>query len=109
MKLINPQGGAGGTVLDAYANILLTGSTPSIVKASSNVTSITDRGVGLFTLNMDALASANYTATSMPINSPRFIYQDNSVTKTTTALPIKVATTADAGIDVSFYIMIAGA
>lgn len=101
-------GGSSGTTLDAYANVTVSGSTPSIVKASSNVTSITDRGIGRYTINMDALASANYTAVITANGNSQIMYQDNTPAKTTTAFPLASYYPSAYG-DISFYVMMAGA
>ena len=67
--------------LDAYAKVTVAAGTPAITKASSNVTSITDRAAGKFRINTTALASANYTITGMAIN------RTTPVRPTTPAVP----------------------
>lgn len=94
--------------LDAYANITVTAGTPSITKSSSNVTSITDRAVGRFTLNMNALASADYGICGNVRGASSLIFEDTVVTKTTTAVGYAVYTTA-AYADISHFVFTAGA
>ena len=62
MKIVNPGGGSGvesgSYAADLYAYCDGTG-TPSVTKSSSNVTGITDRATGRYTITHTALASAN--------------------------------------------------
>lgn len=99
--------------LDAYANVTVAAGTPAITKASSNVTSITDRAAGKFRINTTALASANYTITGMAINNDSIAFNDIGVgggqANATTSFDIDVISNTSVYRDDSFYVMAAGA
>ena len=65
------------------------------IRASGNVTSVTDNGTANYTINFtNALADANYTLTSMQgqnvtSSQARAVVYDQDNTKTTTALQIR--------------------
>ena len=60
---------AGGNAVKAWVNF--NGIGTIAIRASYNVSSITDNGTGDYTVNFTtALADANYAAISMPSNNP---------------------------------------
>jgi hypothetical protein len=106
MKLINPQADGSGITIDAYARVTTTAGVPALTKNSSNISSITDRSLGRYTLNIDALASANASVVMTCWGNDRIMWQDTGTTaQTTTAIPIATSPTADD----SFSVMITGA
>jgi hypothetical protein len=115
MDLINPGGGSGSSgvsEVDLYAYINASSGTPTIVKASSNLTSITDTAVGQYTLNFDAMASANY-AWAGSVNSTTggavmFVIFEVD-TRSTTALPVRVTSNSSTAQDTEFSVIITGA
>lgn len=78
---------AGGNAVKAWVNFNGTGTVA--IRASFNVSSITDNGTGDYTVNFtNALADANYSAVSVPSNNvatgsicTTFIYSTYSTTQ----------------------------
>ena len=100
----------------SFCRVTASGGTV-VLSESFNVTSVTDRGVGQYTINFTtAHTNANYifsaatehrnSADSASIN---FIGQEEGVSKTASALPIIARTTANVNTDVDeFYIITFG-
>jgi hypothetical protein len=104
--------GSSGTTIDAYAYVDATSGTPTIQK-SNNVSSITDGGVGIYTVNFtSALASANYSWAGsgenlVPNEALVVIYEAG--TRSTTALPVRVSNTSSTAYDTTFSVIVTGA
>lgn len=95
--------------VDVYVNAYDNSGTPTIIKSSSNVSSLTDRGTGLYTINMSALTSADYTAVGVA-KKARFVYEDGPGTvKTTTAYGFTLVSTGNSPQDWDWYMVITGA
>ena len=100
--------------LNAYAYIDATSGTPIIQKAM-NVSSITDGGEGIFTVNFtSALASTNYSAAGMSEKTtggpqPDIVYEKGDVARTTTAMAIRVSSAVSYPRDEKFSIIVVGA
>jgi hypothetical protein len=110
----NGNVGGGKPELDAYA--FVDGSaTPPVVTKGRNVSSITDDGVGEFSLNFTtALASANYTWVGTAIspsgntNSITVMGKGN-VTTTVSLLPLRLNYANGVDADVKFNVIVTGA
>ena len=107
MNLINP----GNTEINAYCYVAAEDGSPSITKAKG-VTSITDSGVGQYTVNMTALASADYSWAGSVVsthgNAGMFCIWEVD-TRSTTALPVRISTNSNTAIDADFSLLITGA
>lgn len=106
----NASGSAPVYACRAWVNFNGTGTVA--IRASGNVSSVTDNGTGLYTLNfVNALPDANYAVSVMSTlyasnNGTVFPYINGTQTggatvKTTTALQIIIATTAGRGYDMA--------
>jgi hypothetical protein len=89
----------------AWVNFNGTGTVA--IRASYNVSSITDNGVGDYTVNFaTALADASYawsaSAQALAANNVWVVGNPNSVSPTSAALRIKVAQANFANVDVDF-------
>ena len=98
--LLNVSGGAPMYACRAWVNFNGTGTVA--IRASGNVSSITDNGVGDYTINlMNAMPDINYSITgfaNFTSNSTAgFIGYDNSYTPTTSGVPIQVGNTTTGG------------
>ena len=95
--------------INVYARVSVT-TVPTITKASSNVSSITDRGVGTFTVNHSALPSENGSVVATCSDAYSIGRQDTNVlAQTTTATPLVIARVSDgAARDDSFSIIMVG-
>ena len=100
--------GIGDTVqLYAYVNGAL--ATPVIYKSSSNVTSLTDSGLGIRTVNCNALASALYSAVASGSNNNSTNVNAEILTRTTTAIGVATAYASNTRIDWDFSLIVTGA
>jgi hypothetical protein len=100
MNLINPR----SEDINASCRVTST-STPVIVKAK-NVSSITDRAAGRFTIVFaSALPSANY-AESVNGTDARYGFEDDAITQLATALPIAFYTASAAYGDPDLFTVI---
>lgn len=89
-----------GTLCRAWVNFNGTGTVA--IRASFNVSSITDNGTGDYTVNFTtALPDANYAAVFGTENSP-IIRISTSAAPSTTALRIVTTGTGGAGTDVPY-------
>ena len=83
----------------AWVNFNGTGTVA--IRASANVTSITDNGVGDYTLNITtALSDANYAVVGSAENG-RILQNNTSRTNTTTAVNVLTRNVADSNADSS--------
>lgn len=99
--------------IDAYVWITVTAGTPSVTSSSANVSSVTDRAVGKFTINFGtALASADYVGAAMGINAEYTVFEDIGVgggsAHTTTAFYVSIYLSG-AYRDMSFMTIFTGA
>jgi len=113
MDLINPGGNilSGSYAADLYANVALSGGTPTITKSSANVSGVTDRATGRWTIVHSAIASnEGSVGGSTEGSSGLFLIVDtNGVSKTTTATPVALVSTAGAFADQTFSMFVIGA
>ena len=110
MNIINPGSSGGVSNIQLYAYIdHPPAGTPTINKASSNVTSITDGLVGLTVVNCTALPSANYTAviSANEVSSTNYIAAVS--TKTTTAIGTVMGYNGSTRYDADFGLIVTGA
>jgi len=111
MKLINPCDG-GGLSIDAYCFVDATSGTP-VIQKSYNVSSITDSGVGIYTINFTtALASANYSWAGSGENlvpNAALVVVFEAGARSTSALPIRVSNSTSAPYDTTFSLIVTGA
>jgi hypothetical protein len=95
--LATPSGATPSYLCRAWVNFNGTGTVA--IRASGNVTSITDNGTGLYTVNLTtAMSDANYaivgTAAAASGNAAISLYESITVAKTTTLVQVATATTA---------------
>lgn len=94
-KVITP-GSVGGQTCRAWVNFNGTVATPSTIRSSYNVTSITKAGTGSYTVNFtNALSDANYSyyfSGGGAVSSGTMVYQGG--TQTTSALSYTLASTS---------------
>lgn len=97
----------------AYAYVEDSSGTPTIAD-SYNVSSITDRGVGIYTVNFtSALASADYSVGNFATNNGggatgMLVYEQGTVARTASALPVRVSTASDVATDTEWSIIVFG-
>ncbi len=96
----------------AWAMVTVSGGTPSIA-SSFGVSSISDDGAGLFTVNLTtAMATANYafsgSAQRSSSNNDALVSQQLSVAKTTTTCPIATVIGGSTGDPTQFDVIIFG-
>jgi hypothetical protein len=97
--LATPTGSAPSYTCRAWVNFNGTGTVA--IRASGNVSSITDNGTGDYTVNFaTALADANYAANSTAQNDVLLVRTQDTVTpRTTTILRVACINTAFAAQD----------
>lgn len=94
LKVNTIQNTSGVEVYTAKAWVNFNGTGTVAIRASGNVTSITDNGVGDYTLNFtNALADVNYGAVGSPSDTSGG-YGFRTVTFSTTSLRVQTTTTA---------------
>lgn len=92
-------------IYGARAWVNFNGTGTVAIRASGNVSSLTDNGVGNYTVNLTtSLPDANYAITAMSSNennnnTPRVVSNWDSDTPTTSAVPLRVATTSGTATD----------
>jgi hypothetical protein len=91
--LATPTGSAPSYTCRAWVNFNGTGTVA--IRASGNVTSITDRGTGAYTVNFTtAMSDASYgfatTAGSPAANTAAYAHLANGIAPTTTAIAVDV-------------------
>jgi hypothetical protein len=92
---------SGGVATSVKAWVNFNGSGTVAIRASNNVTSITDNGTGDYTINITtALSDANYAAVGSAENG-RILQNNTSRTNTTTAVNVITRNVADANGDSS--------
>lgn len=90
---IVPASGSSYGTIAAWANVTISGGTPTIA-ASSGITSITDNGVGIFVLNFNyTLPHANYAVSGVikatGVSANGTVQINDAVAATTTSCPIR--------------------
>ena len=98
----NSSGTEIGTMCRAWVNFNGTGTVA--IRAQFNVSSITDNGVGTFTVNFTtAMPDANYSVSGNTnwSGGPWIIGFNTVSTRTSSALPIVTGTTPGVGADTS--------
>lgn len=119
MMIVNPfwgggNGGSGGTSIDACCYVDASSGTPIIQKAS-NVSSITDSGVGDYVINFTtALASANFSwagsATKPNGTSQALIaYGRGDIARNVNGIAVRVSSDSGVATDTTFSVIVTGA
>jgi hypothetical protein len=93
LKVNTIQNASGVEVYTAKAWVNFDGTGTVAIRAAGNVTSITDNGTGIYTLNFtNALSDANYVVLSMASSvtgqSPPTMHQFQDTSATTSAVKI---------------------
>lgn len=100
---------AASQYVKAWVNFNGTGTVA--IRASGNVSSITDNGVGDYTVNLTtAIADANYSATvsasdSSTVSAPIAHLKWNAVAPTTTAATVRVTNDTGTAVDTEYICM----
>jgi hypothetical protein len=104
---IEPSSAGNETYFLAKAWVNFNGTGTPTARASGNLSSITDNGIGRYTLNLTlGLSDVNYATTAAASRSstlPAIVGEtDAGITKTTSAVQIACITDASAALDPTF-------
>jgi hypothetical protein len=108
MNLIN-EGSGGVSNIELYAYVDGSLATPAIIKASSNVTSLTDVGLGIRQVNCTALPSANYSAVASADETTTTNFITIVYSRSTTAIGVATGFNASTRFDADWSLIVTGA
>jgi len=100
--------GGGSDIIQVSGYITLSGGTPTVQK-SYNVSSLTDRGTGIFTANLtNNLPSLNYVLAGSGVHRISVFDDDQSISRAAGTIPLRTNLDNGVGTDGNFSFMVTG-